>query len=514
MPDLPSTHFQHRLYFWLFLKAMVMIGVILYAGIGLGPDEAQYWTWSRSLDWGYYSKPPGIAWQIGLGTFIFGQTELGVRFLSVVFSFFQGIAIFRLAESAGLHSRTAFWCGICMAWSPLGILGSLFAITDVGFLLCWTAACLVIVQALKEQRAASPYLVGMWILIGALFKWPIYFFWVFFLLARTWYFPTQSIKTVVKGILVSLVGLFPSLWWNFSHDWATFRHVFSTLQGGSGKAPASGNVLEFLGAQVALISPILFSLLCMAMWKWWKNRQVLSPPLFFCGSVSLICLSAAITLACFQKIQGNWCTFAYPTAFVLLGWYALEMQPLRLMWSKMGVIVSVCLTCGILLLPYLYLHSQLVSFPYRLNPFKHNMGVENMASLLEENGYDPAQHFLVSDKYQTTSQLSFYGKEQKRAYFLNLQGMRKNQFSYWPSLQEEQQGKTGYFIWIENQPHLEREREKKEAFYLQALQPYFEKVESKGCLPLLSSQGERVKGMLLFRCEQCQDIKDLESELY
>ena len=28
-------------------------------------DEAQYWEWSRRIDWSYYSKGPGIAWAIG-----------------------------------------------------------------------------------------------------------------------------------------------------------------------------------------------------------------------------------------------------------------------------------------------------------------------------------------------------------------------------------------------------------------------------------------------------------------
>jgi 4-amino-4-deoxy-L-arabinose transferase-like glycosyltransferase len=25
-------------------------------------DEVQYWLWGQTLDWGYYSKPPLIAW--------------------------------------------------------------------------------------------------------------------------------------------------------------------------------------------------------------------------------------------------------------------------------------------------------------------------------------------------------------------------------------------------------------------------------------------------------------------
>ncbi len=32
--------------------------------LNLHGDEAQYWAWSRTLDWGYFTKPPLIAWAI------------------------------------------------------------------------------------------------------------------------------------------------------------------------------------------------------------------------------------------------------------------------------------------------------------------------------------------------------------------------------------------------------------------------------------------------------------------
>ena len=35
-------------------------------------DEAEYWAWSRKLDWSYYSRGPVIAWLIRLGTEILG----------------------------------------------------------------------------------------------------------------------------------------------------------------------------------------------------------------------------------------------------------------------------------------------------------------------------------------------------------------------------------------------------------------------------------------------------------
>src|ERR1700730_5071179 len=120
------------LFLLLTFKAFVMVGLILYAGIGLGPDEAQYWTWSQALDWGYYSKPPAIAWEIWLGTRLFGNTELGVRIGAVFLSFATSIAVYLLAKACSLKSETAFWAGIAMAFSPLGIMGSFLAITDGG----------------------------------------------------------------------------------------------------------------------------------------------------------------------------------------------------------------------------------------------------------------------------------------------------------------------------------------------------------------------------------------------
>ena len=35
-------------------------------GISLSSEEALYWTWAQAPDWGYYSKPPMIAWLIHL----------------------------------------------------------------------------------------------------------------------------------------------------------------------------------------------------------------------------------------------------------------------------------------------------------------------------------------------------------------------------------------------------------------------------------------------------------------
>src|SRR5688500_8714899 len=42
-------------------------------------DEAQYWTWSRELAFGYFSKPPMIAWLIRATSALCGDGEACIR---------------------------------------------------------------------------------------------------------------------------------------------------------------------------------------------------------------------------------------------------------------------------------------------------------------------------------------------------------------------------------------------------------------------------------------------------
>ncbi|HWU81152.1 MAG TPA: 4-amino-4-deoxy-L-arabinose transferase, partial [Caulobacter sp.] len=47
---------------------LVRLIALFVTPLELYPDEAQYWLWSRELAFGYFSKPPMIAWLIWLTT--------------------------------------------------------------------------------------------------------------------------------------------------------------------------------------------------------------------------------------------------------------------------------------------------------------------------------------------------------------------------------------------------------------------------------------------------------------
>jgi hypothetical protein len=215
-------------------------------------------------------------------------------------------------------------------------------------------------------------------------------------------------------------------------------------------------------------------------------------------------------------VQGNWAIFAYPTGLIVLGWYAFQQSSTFSQWAKGGLGLSLVLMLAFVFYPSFYSVPHLASYapPYRFNPFKHASGWSALTDVLSKHGYDPNQHFLFSDKYQTTSILSFYGPGQKRAYFLNLMGNRHNQFSYWPSLQEERRGQVGYFVWVENMPHLGRDWQAKLIFYQNALQRYFERVEFLEFAPLVYEGSAMAKGALIFRCQACKDLQPAHSDRF
>ena len=440
--------------FLLALKAAVVI-VGIYSGvIGLGPDEAQYWTWSQSLAWGYYSKPPGIAWEIWAGTHLFGNTELGVRFFSVVISFLLSLSVYFLARACELSPKAAFWSGLVMAFCPLGMAASFLATTDGGMVLFWTLALIFITSPLSKEKTPNYYAIGLMIFLGALFKWPIYLLWLLiFLFAIR--FPNMRSMHLLGGVALSFLALFSSLIWNISHDWATFRHVTATIQGGHGEEIGTfpilkGNFFEFLGAQAILLSPIWFGLLLTSFVFLIKRYKNIPPAIQFCGVTSLLILGSYSAFSIFQKMQGNWCVFVYPSAIVFLCWFVFDSEngkkcwfvferEHRKKWLGFGLSLS-------LLLCFIAVSTVFFPIPFKFNPFKHNLGWEKLRSELEQVGYKPNDHFLFSDKYQMSSILSFYSRGQKRAYFMNLGGVRKNQFSYWPSMSQEQREKPAFLF--------------------------------------------------------------------
>lgn len=446
--------------FWIVtcLSRVLLIVFVLTSGVGLMPDEAQYFTWSCLPDIGYYSKPPGIAWQIYLGTCLFGDGVLGVRIISILLPVFMAILIQKIATLITHDENTGYLSGTAFILSPLGMSASIFATTDGGMLF-W--ALLGTYFYLKEKPSQYTSL-GLCIAFGAAWKWMIYSLLIPYAIYDVIILKKRP-TGMLQASLISLLGLIPSLIWNMEHSFATFQHVGGTVfNAHASQAPP--NPLSFLLAGIALLSPGFFLLSLPNIFS--KKRdafQLLRLCVWFIWG-------GLVFLSCFRKVQGNWAVLGQIMVFPLLGYSLLSYKKSFFI----SVLVSLFLQLFFLAAPY-------TGGPLLTkSPLKQGIGVEEIRPILEKNSYTP-EKFLFSDRYQTVSQVWFYMK--KKTYFLNLSHLRHNQFCFWPGMQEECLQKSGYFLSII--PQAEKNSiPTRVSQYEKKLLPYFDHVGEATVFPL------------------------------
>ena len=109
-------------------------------------DEAQYWTWSRELAFGYFSKPPMIAWVIRGATAICGDGEACIRSASPVLHTLASVRDVPHRARA-VRRRVGFWSAIVFDTLPGVSYSSLLITTDVPLILFWTIALYVLGDA-------------------------------------------------------------------------------------------------------------------------------------------------------------------------------------------------------------------------------------------------------------------------------------------------------------------------------------------------------------------------------
>src|SRR4051794_18158405 len=89
------------------LTAVRLIG-LKYSVVDLFFDEAQYWAWSRELAFGYFSKPPLLAWIIALAERVCGSSEACIRAPAPVLYFATSLLVYAVARQL-YDARIAFY---------------------------------------------------------------------------------------------------------------------------------------------------------------------------------------------------------------------------------------------------------------------------------------------------------------------------------------------------------------------------------------------------------------------
>src|SRR5580693_7816926 len=118
----------------LVISALVVLRLVAAAITPLTFDEAYYWMWSKHLAGGYYDHPPMVAVVIRLGTMIAGDTEFGVRLVSILLALPMSWAVFRAAEILFGGQRVAATATILLNATLMAAVGTMIVTPDAPLL--------------------------------------------------------------------------------------------------------------------------------------------------------------------------------------------------------------------------------------------------------------------------------------------------------------------------------------------------------------------------------------------
>lgn len=139
-----SQNLQERAWLGAFaaaLLALLVVRILALAvnGTDLFFDEAQYWYWSLEPAFGYYSKPPLIAWLIRLSTDSCGLSEFCIRLPSPFLHTATAVAVFWIGQQL-YDYKVGVVAGLAYATLPGVSVSAGIISTDVPLLLFWALA--------------------------------------------------------------------------------------------------------------------------------------------------------------------------------------------------------------------------------------------------------------------------------------------------------------------------------------------------------------------------------------
>src|SRR5947208_13189019 len=109
------------------LAILALVGwrLIVAAFTPITFDEAYYWMWQKHLAGGYYDHPPMVAFVIRAGTAIAGDTEFGVRLVSILLALPMSLAVYQTAGILFGGRRVAATATILLNITLMAAVGTL-----------------------------------------------------------------------------------------------------------------------------------------------------------------------------------------------------------------------------------------------------------------------------------------------------------------------------------------------------------------------------------------------------
>jgi hypothetical protein len=423
--------------------------------IDLVGDEAQYWDWSRRLDWSYYSKGPLVAYIIRASCAVFGDTMQGVRYPAIAFGVATSIVTYLLTKKLFGSERLALGAVLLNHIVPMFIAGSVLMTIDPPMFFCWALATLLAAAAIFEGKRWAWPVAGLVIGIGFLAKYAalVWFGGVLvFMLIDPQSRPMLKTRWPWIAFGVALLCTIPVIVWNHQHHWVSFRHV-ATQTGASGGTIRKGNFFEFLGSQIAVVGPVLAVMTIVAVRYTFSRTYGAADPnrrkLLYLATIGMLFFVSVAVISFFAKVQVNWPAPAYFTLMIVTAYYVATRLRGTQTWRAWRAWFWGTVALGLVTIPIA--HDSSVLFP-AVNRINATLGTKfnpaNVDVLMRLRGWRMlGEHvgaqlqdlgpgaFVLCDDYQQTAEMAFYVPGQPKTYCAGsyyADAKRHTQYDIWP----------------------------------------------------------------------------------
>ncbi len=294
---------------------LLKIGALNFTTFNLFGDEAQYWLWSKDIDFGYFSKPPFLSWIIRVYTEILGSSFVSLKLLPSFVYLLISWSIYNLLINAGLNKKDSFVGCLIFLFIPAVSFSSFIISTDLFLLLFWTLSLNELVKINAEHSLKNFILLGIFLGLCFLSKYAaIYFVICLFVLIL---FDKRFRKIFLDnlfGFCLTFVCVFviivPNIIWNFNNDWITLQHTSDNANFGNIEIDLIRG-LEFLLIQVLMLGPFMVLGGIFGFNRWNYIQKIF---LIFSMPIILIVLVEAIIV----RANANWAAPALISLFALL----------------------------------------------------------------------------------------------------------------------------------------------------------------------------------------------------
>jgi 4-amino-4-deoxy-L-arabinose transferase-like glycosyltransferase len=274
---------KYTKYFLLLLSGLFILRMILLGQFNLVPQEAYYWLYIQKPALSYFDHPPVCSYTIGIFTYLFGNTEFGVRFGMLLYSLGTSIFVFLLGKNISGSTRFAFLSVVFLNLTVFFNLHSVVATPDAPLLFFWSASMYFYFKAINEGNKSRDWLLaGVFAGIALASKYTAFFLFfslfLYLILTKNWkeFLSWKLWLSVVVAFLV----FSPVIIWNFQNGWASF--LFQTSHRAKGVRSFGFNYFfQLIASQIFELTPLFFVLLWIILWRIIKRFTALSKEKLF-----------------------------------------------------------------------------------------------------------------------------------------------------------------------------------------------------------------------------------------